>query len=140
LIDVDAARDNAASSDFTTAFVVGFAGAAQVSEQRAASVLVGPDVLIDTLVADVDLVRLRQPVTDLLRTPLLMPQLGLDQRHHPGRHLVRDTVGNRPARHGGFMGRPAGIAAAAPVASQLAADRRLASANLCRNLRLVSPA
>jgi hypothetical protein len=63
LIDVDAAGDNAASRDSATAFVVVFASAAQLPKRRAASVLVGPDVLIDTLLADVDLVRGAAPIS-----------------------------------------------------------------------------
>jgi len=139
LIDVDAARDDAATGNFAATLVVALAGAPQLPEQRAASALVGPDVLVDALVADAGLLRHRQPGADLLRAPFLTPQLGLDQPEHRRRHLVRNAAGRRSAGGRSLLRLLVAVEVLAAVTLQFAADSRLADADPGRHRRLRQP-
>src|SRR5580658_10054693 len=72
LVDVDAARDQAAARISALALVVFFAVVPQVKIQVAPVFLVFPDMPIDGLVTDRDDAFLRQATGDLFGAPLLL--------------------------------------------------------------------
>ncbi len=93
-------------------------------------------MLVDAFVADTNVARLRQPGADLLRAPFFTAKLGLDQGDDVGGHLAWHAVGGRPAGNCSGIGFLAAIVIARAIAPQLAADRRLAAADLRRDRRL----
>jgi hypothetical protein len=136
LIDVDAAWDDATPGQFAGPLIVFLATAAQMVEQGAAGMFVGPDELVDPLVADAGLLRACQPVADLLRAPFLAPKLVPNQRNHLVTQLARHKAGS--ATPGGcFVLRLLAAIATPPlIAPQLPAHHRLVAADLRRNRRL----
>src|SRR5439155_1234480 len=78
------AREPATAVVAAVAFAPPLAGAAQMPVQRAAGVLVGPEVAIDRLVADRELLMAPQPARHLLGAPILSEQ-DLDPRPRLGR-------------------------------------------------------
>src|SRR5438876_1955231 len=82
------AREPATAVVAAVAFAPPLAGAAQMPVQRAAGVLVGPEVAIDRLVADRELLMAPQPARHLLGAPILSEQ-DLDPRPRLGRETIR---------------------------------------------------
>src|SRR5947207_13604984 len=117
------------------AFAPLLARAAQMSVQRAAAALVGPDVAVDGFVTDREQVEAAQPPRHLLGAPIFPEQL-LDLRPVGRREpLVAPGAGASAARIPvGELGPRAPVARRA-VAPDLAADRAAVAAEEARDRR-----
>src|ERR1700750_3068064 len=89
LIDVDAVRNQPTARILALPLVVFLAAVTQMKIQLTPVLLVFPHMLIDALVTDTSDAILRQTAADLIRTPLLLRQFPLNQRHQVRRHFAR---------------------------------------------------
>src|ERR1700690_1535267 len=116
--------------------VVFFAAVTQVKIQLTPVFLVFPDMLIDALVADKGDAVLRQTAVDLIRTPLLLRQFRLNQRHQARCHFARLFRGLPGPLRGLLVALLERVAAPTGVTNKLAADRRWIDANRPRDVML----
>src|SRR6516162_1093377 len=136
LIDVDAVRNQPTPRILALPLVVFLAAVTQMKIQLTPVLLVFPHMLIDPLVTDTSDAILRQTAANLIRTPLLLRQFLLNQRHQVRRHFAR-LVRSLLASLQGFLVRLLEtIATRAGVTNKRAADRRWIDANRPRDVSL----
>jgi hypothetical protein len=136
LIDVDAVRNQPTPRILALPLVVFLAAVTQMKIQLTPVFLVFPHMLIDALVTDTSDAILRHSAADLIRTPLLLRQFLLNQRHQVRRHFARLVRSLLASLQGLLVRLLETVAARAGVTNKLAADRRWIDANRPRDVSL----